>query len=81
MFVGRGFRGCGKNQFKAAFGSTGTLACAGFAAFIIDAQPRVAALLNFFVASSAVPQVARMQDGFTGRGKRQKAVILSAGFA
>jgi len=40
--------GCGKSQFKATFSSTGTLACAGFAALIIDAQPRVAVLLDFF---------------------------------
>jgi hypothetical protein len=33
---------------KAAFSSTGTLACAGFAALTIDAQPRVAVLLDFF---------------------------------
>jgi hypothetical protein len=46
-FVGRAFAGYGKSQFKAAFSSTGTLACAGFAAFFIDAQPRVAVLLNF----------------------------------
>jgi hypothetical protein len=30
------------------FSSTGTLACAGFAALIIDAQPRVGVLLDFF---------------------------------
>jgi len=47
-FVQRGFTGCGKSQFEAAFSSTGTLACAGFAALIIDAQPRVAVLLDFF---------------------------------
>jgi hypothetical protein len=46
--MGRGFTCCGKSQFKAAFSGTGTLACAGFAAVIIDAQPRVAVLLNFF---------------------------------
>jgi hypothetical protein len=33
---------------QAAFRSTGTLACAGFDAFIIDAQPRVAVLRAFF---------------------------------
>jgi hypothetical protein len=43
-----GFTGRGKSQFKAAFSSTGTLACAGFAALIIDTQPRVAVLLDFF---------------------------------
>jgi hypothetical protein len=37
-----------KNQFEAGFSSTGTLACAGFAALIIDAQPRVAVLLDSF---------------------------------
>jgi hypothetical protein len=42
------FSRCGKSQFKAAFSSTGTLACAVFAAFSIEAQPRVAVLLNFF---------------------------------
>jgi len=46
--VGRGFTGRGKSQLKAAFSSTGTLACAGFAALIVDAQPRVAVLLDFF---------------------------------
>jgi hypothetical protein len=40
--------GCGKSQFKAVFSSTGALACAGFAALIIDAQPRVAVLPDFF---------------------------------
>src|SRR6266849_622434 len=44
----QGLAGCGKSQFEAAFNSTGTLACAGFAALIIDAQPRVAVLLDFF---------------------------------
>jgi hypothetical protein len=43
-----GFTGCGKSQFNAAFSSTGTLACAGFAACITEAQPRVAVLPNFF---------------------------------
>jgi hypothetical protein len=43
-----GFTGCGNSQFEAAFSSTGTLACAGFAAFIIEGQPRVAVLLSFF---------------------------------
>jgi hypothetical protein len=33
---------------RAKHESTCTLACAGFAAFIIEAQPRVAFLLNFF---------------------------------
>jgi len=28
---GAGFTGCGKSRFEAGFGSTGTLACAGFA--------------------------------------------------
>src|SRR5260370_27875434 len=46
--AGNGSTGCGKSQFKPAFGSTGFLACAGFAALIIDAQPRVAVLLDFF---------------------------------
>ena len=48
FFVGRGLTACGKSQFKAAFSSTGTLACAGFAALIIDAQPGVAVLPDFF---------------------------------
>ncbi len=48
FFVGRGLTACGKSQFKVAFSSTGTLAYAGFAPIIIDAQPRVAVLLDFF---------------------------------
>jgi hypothetical protein len=47
-FVGRGFTGCGKIRVKAAFSSTGTLACTGFAALIIDAHPRAVVLLDFF---------------------------------
>ena len=39
---------CGKSYFKAAFSGTATLACAGFAALNIDAQPRVAVLFDFF---------------------------------
>jgi hypothetical protein len=35
------------SQIKAAFSSTGTLACAGFDALTINAQPRVAVLLDF----------------------------------
>ena len=42
----------GKSRFKGVFSSTGALAFAGFAAFIIDAQPRVDVLLNFSAASS-----------------------------
>src|SRR5216683_6539179 len=56
-FVGRGFTGGGKIQFKAAFSSTGTLARAGFAALIIDAQPRVAVLLDFFRNLFSRPEI------------------------
>ena len=45
--MGRGFTGRGKSQLKAALSGTGTLAWAGFAALIVDAQPRVAVLLDF----------------------------------
>jgi hypothetical protein len=45
--VGRGFTGREQRQFEAAFSSTGTLACAGFAAFVIQAQLKVAVVLNF----------------------------------
>jgi hypothetical protein len=46
IIVGRGLTGCEKSRFRAAFSSTP--ACAGFAALIIDAQPRVAVLLELF---------------------------------
>jgi hypothetical protein len=40
--------GLRKKSIQSGFSSTGTLACAGFAALTIDAQPRVAVLLDFF---------------------------------
>jgi hypothetical protein len=46
--IGDILTGYARSQFKSGFSSTGTLACAGFAAFDIDAQPGVAVLLNFF---------------------------------
>jgi hypothetical protein len=48
VFVGRGFRGCGKTLFRAAQSGTGTLACAGFASLTVAAKPRVVVLLDFF---------------------------------
>ena len=46
--MGRGLTGCRKIQIEAAFSSTATLSCAGFAALIIDAKPRVPVLLDIF---------------------------------
>src|SRR5260370_26691318 len=87
--AGNGSTGCGKSQFKPAFGSTGFLACAGFAALIIDAQPRVAVLLDFFRSLFSRDILARLSSGvLTPEGlkpfvkqpasRRRLALILSA---